>query len=84
MDNSRMVERFELVIPCDVSGTEVVQSRIVERLEDLQFSPREVFRVRLSLEELLLRAIQQGAHEIRVTCQIDHARLAAEVDVSGA
>lgn len=55
-------EHFEVVIPSDTSAGQAVQERIVQRLEELQFSTRDVFGVRLALEEALVNAIKHGNH----------------------
>lgn len=53
-------EQFEVTIPSDTSAGQAVQERIVARLEELQYSSRDVFGVRLSLEEALVNAIKHG------------------------
>lgn len=53
-------EQFEVTIPSDTSAGQAVQERIVARLEELEYSTREVFGVRLALEEALVNAIKHG------------------------
>jgi len=53
-------EQFEVVIPSDTSAGQAVQERIVSRLEELEFSSRDVFGMRLALEEALVNAIKHG------------------------
>lgn len=53
-------EQFEVVIPSDTSAGQEVQERIVARLEELEYSTRDVFGVRLALEEALVNAIKHG------------------------
>lgn len=55
-------EHFEVVIPSDTSAGQAVQERIVQRLEEFQFTSRDVFGVRLALEEALVNAIKHGNH----------------------
>lgn len=53
-------EQFEVVIPSETQAGQAVQERIVARLEELEYSTRDVFGVRLSLEEALVNAIKHG------------------------
>lgn len=53
-------EQFEIVIPNDVSEGQAAQEKIIEMLERREFSPREVFSVRLAMEEALVNAIKHG------------------------
>ena len=53
-------EQFEVVIPSDTEAGQAVQERIVSRLESLEYSMRDVFGVRLALEEALVNAIKHG------------------------
>lgn len=53
-------EHFEVIIPSETSAGQEVQERIVARLEQLEFSMRDVFGVRLALEEGLVNAIKHG------------------------
>lgn len=53
-------EHFEVVIPSDTTAGQEVQERIVQRLEELEFTSRDVFGVRLALEEALVNAIKHG------------------------
>jgi len=51
---------FEVVIPNETSEGQVVQARIVDLLEGLAYSSRDVFSIRLALEEALVNAIKHG------------------------
>ena len=53
-------EQFEVWIPNDTSETHDVQERIVGILEQNNWPMRDVFRVRLALEEALVNAIKHG------------------------
>jgi serine/threonine-protein kinase RsbW len=53
-------QEFELTIPSDTREGQAVQERIVRLLEELEFPPRDVFGVRLALEEALVNAIKHG------------------------
>ena len=53
-------EQFEVTIPSETAAGQAVQERIVSRLEALEYTTREVFGVRLALEEALVNAIKHG------------------------
>lgn len=53
-------EQFEVWIPNDTSETHDVQERIVGILEQHNWPMRDVFGVRLALEEALVNAIKHG------------------------
>jgi len=53
-------EEFEVAIPSDTAEAREVQERIVANLEERGFPMRDVFGVRLALEEALVNAIKHG------------------------
>ena len=53
-------EQFQITIKNDTVAGQQVQERIVKILEDLGYPPRDVFSVRLALEEALVNAIKHG------------------------
>ena len=53
-------EEFHEKIPSDTAKGREVQERIVGTMEQRGFSPRDVFGVRLALEEALVNAIKHG------------------------
>ena len=53
-------EAFDVTIPSDTAKGREVQEQIVESLEAYGFSPRDVFGVRLALEEAIVNAIKHG------------------------
>jgi len=57
-----MAERseFEIAIPSDTSRGYEVQERILELLESSGFTDRDLFGVKLALEEALVNAIKHG------------------------
>ena len=68
-------ESFIVTIPSDTSAGQAVQERIVARLEEIEYSSRDVFGVRLALEEALVNAIKHGNRmdpdkTVRVECAI--------------
>ncbi len=53
-------EAFDVTIPSDMAKGREVQEQIVESLEADGFSPRDIFGVRLALEEAIVNAIKHG------------------------
>lgn len=81
-------EQFEVVIPSDTEAGQAVQERIVSRLESLEYSMRDVFGVRLALEEALVNAIKHGNgldpdKTVRVNCLIEDDLLRVEIEDQG-
>ena len=81
-------EQFEVVIPSDSEAGLAVQERIVSRLESLEYSMRDVFGVRLALEEALVNAIKHGNgldpdKTVRVNCLIEDDLLRIEIEDQG-
>jgi serine/threonine-protein kinase RsbW len=83
-----ILEQFEVTIPSETTAGQAVQERIVARLEQLEFPARDVFGVRLSLEEALVNAIKHGNgmdpdKSVRVACRIDHDLVRIEIEDEG-
>ncbi len=81
-------EQFEVIIPSDTEAGQAVQERIVSRLESLEYSVRDVFGVRLALEEALVNAIKHGNgldpdKTVRVNCLIEDDLLRVEIEDQG-
>ena len=81
-------EQFEVTIPSDTAAGQAVQERIVNRLEELAFPPRDVFGMRLALEEALVNAIKHGNgmdpdKSVHVTCLINEAMVRVEIKDEG-
>jgi serine/threonine-protein kinase RsbW len=53
-------EVFDVTIPSDTAKGREVQEQIIESLEAHGFSARDVFGVRLALEEAIVNAIKHG------------------------
>ena len=53
-------EEFDVTIPSDTAKGREVQEQIVGGMESRGYSPRDVFGVRLALEEALVNAIKHG------------------------
>jgi len=81
-------EKFEIFIPSETAAGQAVQDRIIQRLEELGFPDRDVFGIRLSLEEALVNAIKHGngmdpAKSVRVACEIDAGGVIVEIEDEG-
>jgi serine/threonine-protein kinase RsbW len=82
------VDHFETTIPNDTAAALEVQERIVARLEELGYPPRDVFGCRLALEEALVNAIKHGndnepAKSVRIECRIGEGGFAIEIEDEG-
>ena len=82
------VEEFEIVIPSDTSAGQSVQDRIVQFLEALQYYERDVFGVRLAIEEALVNAIKHGnrmdpGKTVRIACRVCHRKVRIEIEDQG-
>jgi len=83
-----ILDQFEVRIPSETTAGQAVQERIVEWLEALEFPPRDVFGVRLALEEALVNAIKHGNgmdpnKSVRVSCHINDIRVRIEIEDEG-
>jgi serine/threonine-protein kinase RsbW len=82
------IEEFEVVIPSDTSAGQAVQERIVHFLEALQYEERDVFGVRLAIEEALVNAIKHGNRmdpekTVRISCQVCQQKIRVEIEDQG-
>ena len=58
------VQEWEEVIPSDTAAGQSVQERIIQLLESLRYDERDVFGVRLAIEEALVNAIKEQQAQI--------------------
>ena len=82
------VQSFEVEIPSDTSAGQAVQERIIGLLEAIPFGERDVFGVRLALEEALVNAIKHGnqmdpAKKVRVRCDLSPQAIFIEIEDEG-
>jgi len=72
------IEQFEVWIPNDATEGHEVQARIVGLMEQQGWPMRDVFGVRLALEEALVNAIKHGnrmdpSKQVYIACEVvDH------------
>lgn len=81
-------DQFEVRIPSDTEAGHAVQERILKCLEDLEYPPRDVFGVRLALEEALVNAIKHGNgmdpdKHVRIKCEVTHDQVQIEIEDEG-
>jgi serine/threonine-protein kinase RsbW len=81
-------DQFEVIIPSDTGAGQAVQERILQALEGLQYPARDVFGVRLALEEALVNAIKHGnamnpSKQVRVTCELSPEQVRIQIEDEG-
>ncbi|SFI39226.1 ATP-binding protein [Planctomicrobium piriforme] len=79
---------FEIAIPSDTSRGYEVQERILGMLETQGYSDRDVFGVKLSLEEALVNAIKHGngmdpEKSVRVYCEVSSQQVLIVIEDEG-
>jgi len=83
-----IAEKFEVVIPSETSAGQAVQERIATLLETFRYDSRDVFGVRLALEEALVNAIKHGNRmdpnkTVRINCEVAVHRVRIEIEDQG-
>lgn len=73
-------ERFDITIPSDPSAGQEVHERVVGLMERLEYSAREVFGMRLALEEAVVNAMKHGngldpSKSVHIQCEINTERV---------
>jgi len=81
-------EKFEITIPSKTAEGLAVQERIVNLLEAMDYSARDVFGMRLALEEALVNAMKHGngmdpEKKVRVSCSVDSQQAHIEIEDEG-
>jgi len=79
---------FEVVIPSETSRGHEVQERILGLLEERNFSAKDLFGIKLSLEEALVNAIKHGngldpEKVVRVRCRLDDETIEIDIEDEG-
>jgi serine/threonine-protein kinase RsbW len=82
------LEQFDVSIPSDTAEGMAVQERVLGALDRLAFPPRDVFGIRLALEEALVNAIKHGNRldpnkHVRISCWIDRDRVEIRIEDEG-
>jgi serine/threonine-protein kinase RsbW len=81
-------DQFEVIIPSDTEAGHAIQERILKALESLEYPPRDVFGVRLALEEALVNAIKHGNamdpdKQVRIACEVTQEQVRIEIEDQG-
>ena len=71
---------FEIKIPSNTADGLAVQEQLISLMERFEYSMRDIFAMRLSLEESLTNAIRHGNKlspdkQVEVICRIDHEKM---------
>ncbi len=66
----RLIEQFDMTIPSETAAGQSVQERIVQQLEQLQYDERDVFGIRLAIEEALVNAVYHRSYEEREPIEV--------------
>ena len=83
-----LIEEFEVQIPSDTESCQQAIQRIIESLERLGFPEKDVWGVRLALDEALVNAIKHGNRmdaqkSVRIVCQISNEKVRIEIEDEG-
>ena len=82
------IVEFQVTIPSDTGEAQAVQERIIEAMEKYEYSPRDLFSVRLALEEALTNSIKHGngmdpARTVAIECEITPDRMHVAIEDEG-
>lgn len=81
-------QEFDVTFPSDTAQGRQVQEQIVGMMEERGFAARDVFGVRLALEEALVNAIKHGnkmdpTKNVRVRWRLDSEHIRVSVEDEG-
>lgn len=80
--------RFTETIPSELQAAERIQERIISVLEGFEYPMRDVFGMRLALEEAIVNAIKHGnkmdpKKTVSIKCEIDSNRVCVQIEDQG-
>lgn len=80
--------RFDETIPSELDAAERIQDRIIALVEQNGFSARDVFGMRLALEEAIVNAIKHGNRmdpdkSVQIHCEVDESRVFVRIEDEG-
>ena len=83
-----VLREFEEIIPSNTAAGQSVQERIIQLLEELRFEDRDVFGIRLALEEALVNAIKHGnqmdpSKTVRIMFRAGFQKVRIEIEDQG-
>lgn len=81
-------QRFETTIASETAAGQQVQEKIIALLEQFEYSVRDVFGMRLALEEAIVNAIKHGNQydpekTVSVVCDVDAVKAIVTVQDEG-
>lgn len=73
--NISSVDEYKWKIPSDTAAGQKVQEAIIKHLEDRKYSDRDIFGMRLALEEGIVNAIKHGnnldqSKSVEISCEV--------------
>lgn len=79
---------FEVAIPSETARGQEVQERILSLLEEREYSAKDLFGVKLALEEALVNAIKHGNGLdpdkcVTVRCTVNSTRVEIDIEDEG-
>lgn len=82
-------DRFEVVIPSDYEAGQAVVERVISSLGESGFAARDVFGIRLSVDEAVTNAIKHGNKlspdkTVRIDFQLSDKGVRIEIEDQGA
>ena len=80
--------QFDITIPNNTTAGQEVQERIIQMMRDREFSDRDLFGVRLALEEALVNAIKHGnkmdeSKSVLIECEFSENHVRIEIEDQG-
>lgn len=81
-------DEFQVTIPSKSGEGQAVQERIVALLEELEYPMRDVFGMRLALEEALVNAIKHGNgmdpdKKVQIECRVSRDHVWVKIQDEG-
>lgn len=81
-------QAFSITIPSDPSRGLEVQERILKLLAEYEFSQRDIFSMRIGLEEAIVNAVKHGNgcdpdKSVQITCEISNELVRVIVEDEG-
>ncbi len=80
--------QFEVTIPSDTIRGHEVQEKILELLEEYSFPEKDLFGIKLALEEAIVNAIKHGngmdpSKSVRISCHLTEEKLSVTIEDEG-
>ncbi len=79
---------FETELLNDPLAIRALQERVASAMEEMEYTERDLFSIRLALEEALVNAVKHGNRcdpekRVRVGCQVNSVKIRIEVEDDG-